>query len=311
MTVAAAPDTPSTAAAYWKQTGVEFSKFRFTTTDEGQYLETLNFYTPSGDTVADNTNNVKAVYLTYKNKAGNTMTASGNFNTAGSVSYSFTGDSRPYVPADSSLDVSLKTDMKSKAEGATNNVAFSLDFSGGAADEFRAVGDSGTVMTGSDSDIVNRTANDMYVYRVFPKITKVTDTSLEANKSELNPTEQEVLRFTVEAMGASDSKLLFDNANASSGSIKFEVIASAEGGGGAGAADPIFRVFDASDGSQVDVNGTITNAGTASPNPSISFDFSSKDIEIAGGGSKTFYMLVYLSDFGGDGCFYQVVFRAN
>ena len=301
LTVAVASDTPTKAATYWGQTGVTFSKFRFTTTDEGQYLERLNFNT--ADTAAELVANVNAVSLTYKNKAGATMTANGAFNTDGSVSFAFTGDSRPYVPADSSMDVTVGANMKTKAQGATNNVNFSVDFSGGNADEFRAVGDSGTVMDGADSDIVNRApADNQFVYRVFPKITKVADAN-----TVLTPSDTEVLRFTIEAMGLVDSKLLFDNAAAGSGSIAFEVVASAEAD--AGTADPTFKVYDAADGSAVDVNGTITNAGTPDPNPSISFDFTSKDIEINGGSSRTFYMMVDLSTFGGDGSFFQVVLR--
>ncbi|MBI4160754.1 MAG: hypothetical protein HY506_02490 [Candidatus Yanofskybacteria bacterium] len=304
LTVAAAPDTPTKSAAYWGQTGVDFSKFRFTATDEGHYLERLNFNT--GDTAAQLVANVNAVSLTYKNKAGSTLTANGAFNTDGSVSFAFTGDNRPYVPADSSLDVTVKADMKTKAQGATNNVNFSIDFSGGAADEFRAVGASGTVMDGADSDIVNRAPSDnQYVYRVFPKITKVTDSSYESNSTVLNPTESEVLRFTVEAMGLSDSKLLFDNEAAGSGSIKFDTVASGVGV----AADPTFKIYDAADGSSVDVDGTITNAPNPSVGASITFNFTSKDIEISGGQSKTFYMRVNLSDFSHNGDYFQVILR--
>lgn len=302
MTVSALSD-PGTQGVYWKQTGVEFSKFRINATDEGQYLETLNFYT--ADTAADLTNNVKSVHLTYKNKAGATLTSSGTFNVGGSVSFSFAGENRPYVPADGSLDLSLKADMKSKAEGATNNVAFSIDFSGGNADEFRAVGESGTVTDGDDSaNIVNRAANNMRVYRVFPKFTKITDTSVEANSATLNPTEMEVLRFRIEAMGASDAKLLFDNEATGSGSIKFEVVAS-----GVGSNSPSFKVKEVADGSNVDVNGTITNATVPSPKASMTIDFTSKDIEILGGQTKDFVVLVDLTNFSHDGDYFQLVLR--
>ncbi len=304
LTVAVAPATPTKGATYWGQAGVQFSQFRFTTTDEGQYLEKVTFNT--GDTAADVTANVNQVYVTYKNKAGTTLTSAGSFNTDASVAFSWTGDNRPYVPADSSLDVTIKADMKTKAQGATNNVFFSIDFEGGNADEFRAVGDSGTVMEGDDTDIVDRAPTDnQYVYRVFPKITKVTDTSLEANSSVLNPTEAEVLRFTIEAMGLTDSKLLFDNAANGSGSITFEVVAS----GVTDTGSPAFKVYDAADGSSVDVNGTITNATDPTPKASIEFDFTSKDIEISGGSSKTFYMRVDLTNFSHNGDYFQVVLR--
>jgi hypothetical protein len=106
-------------------------------------------------------------------------------------------------------------------------------------------------------------------------------------------------------MGLSDAKLLFDNEAAGSGSIKFEIVASGVGV----TADPAFKIYDAADGSSVDVDGTITNAPDPALKASITFNFTSKDIEISGGGSKTFYMRVDLTNFSHNGDYFQVILR--
>ncbi|MDP3954264.1 MAG: hypothetical protein Q8Q06_02515, partial [bacterium] len=302
LTVAAAPSTPAKAALYWGQTGAEFSRFRFTATDEGQYLETLNFNT--GDTAADLVANIGAVHLTYTNKAGATMNSTGTFNTAGSVSFAFTGDNnRPFVPADSSLDVVVKADMKTKAQGATNAVNFSIDFSGGAADEFRAVGESGTVTSGTGTDIDDKTANVMYVYRVFPKFTNLS-TSSGGNAIGGN---KEIIRFTIEAVGLTDSKLFFDGGTInSSGSILFDVVASGQAN-----SDMTITFLGADDGITYGTDVVSTAQSGTDVIASLSFGTSGtgQDLEISGGSTKTIYATTTFVNFATNGDSFQMVLR--
>ncbi|MEK7151316.1 MAG: hypothetical protein AAB784_01185, partial [Patescibacteria group bacterium] len=301
LTVAAAPNTPAIGPVYWGQTGAEFSKFRFTATDEGSYLERLNFNT--ADTAADLTANVGAVSLMYKNKAGATLTSTGTFNTDGSVSFAFTGDNRPYVPSDSSLDVTVKADMKIKAQGATNAKNFSIDFSGGNADEFRSVGESGTVTSGTDADIVNRTALNQYVYRVFPKFTNLS-TSNGGNAIGGN---KEIIRFTVEAVGLTDSKLHFDGgAHNSSGSILFDVVASGQTN-----ANMTIVFLGADDGITYGTDIITTAQSGVDFVASMSFGTvgTGQDLEIAGGSSKTIYATTTFANFATNGDSFQMVLR--
>jgi hypothetical protein len=190
------------------------------------------------------------------------------------------------------MDVTVNADMKTKAQGATQknatpeSVFFSLDFvytfNGSFANGFRAVGDgSGTVIDGDDSGLSNDVpgSNDQYVYRVYPEFAQV------ALASPYNligtPT---VFKFSITAKGLGDSTLRFDNEAAGSGSIKFEVEAS--GQYAQANTSTSFSIYDESN-VLID-SGTMKADSNPSPNATLTFDFSSKDIEIAGGGTKTF-----------------------
>ncbi|MBI2626713.1 MAG: hypothetical protein HYW77_00505 [Parcubacteria group bacterium] len=301
MTLAASADTPQKGAIYWGQTGAAISKFRLSATDEGQYIEKLTIAASNSTENTNAKNNVKTVYLTYKNKTGSTLTTSQAMGNAASVNFAWAAGSvdRPYVPQDSALDVTVTVDMKTKAEGATptnaspGSVYFGLNlvdaFNGSFTDGFRAVGDgSGSVLDGTSTNIndVSLTAtNPQYVYRVYPKIEQV---ALPSPYTLLGtPT---VFKFSVTAMGLSDSTLRFDhNANASnanaSGSFKFEIVASGEYNP-ANTSSTTYTIKDET-GVTVDVASS-SNDAKPSPNSSLSFNFSSKTVEIAGGQTKTF-----------------------
>lgn len=292
-TLAAAVNTSSTPidhAVFWGQTGDVAGVWRFTSADEGQYLETLQFGEDdtNGTQETDFATNAKMLYLTYKNKVGQTLTVSAPPSSAGTASWGFSGDSRPYVPKDGSLDVTLKVDYKTKSEGATSGKVWDLAFlcaTGGSTQTFKAIGEgSGIIVDGGDTGFASNVdladaasgASNTRIYRVFPEFTAIAPTSTKLT------TNDPVLIFTITAKGLSDSRLFFDNENASSGSIKFEVVASGVGT----TADPAFTVKD--DVSAIYDTGTITNATVTSPAASLTFDFGSKDAEITGGTSKTF-----------------------
>ena len=296
MTLATSADSPQKGAIYWGQANAPVSKFRLSSTDEGQYIEKLTFTASDSTENTHAKNNVKTVHLTYKNKAGSTLTTSQSIGNAASVNFAWsTGDAnRPYVPQDSSLDIAVNADMKTKTEGATPtnaspaSVYFSLDlvdkYNGSHANGFRAVGDgSGTVLDGTSSNINDVLgSNDQYVYRVYPEIAQV---ALAAPYSFTGtPT---VFKFSITARGLSDSTLRFDNEAAGSGSFKFGVVSSGQYIVGEGASTA-FSVYD--EGNVLIDNNTLTqDAKTSSPNvASLTFDFSSKDVEIGGGMTKTF-----------------------
>lgn len=290
ITTAVHPSTPAKHAAYWGQTGDVAGMWRISATNEGQLIENLLFSEDDSGQQSDLTNNAKTVYLTYKNKAGTELTATSTFSGVGSASFGFSGDSRPYVPKDGSLDLTVKLDYKTKAEGATSTAAndntspvfdLALMTAVDTNTTFKAIGEgSGVVINGGDTGLTaNRDQNGntvIYVYRVFPDFALVAPAATNLN------TVDPVLRFTITAKGLSDSKLLFDNVNNASGSIKFEVIAS-----GVGANNVNVTMRDAADSSIVDTE-TITEATVKAINASLTLNFSSKDIEISGGGSKTF-----------------------
>ena len=299
--VAAAPANPIAESKYWGQTDTEFTRVRFRATNEAFFIEKLNVYdaTGTGTNIELNVNNVK---LSYTNKDGQTLTATGalNSDTLPSVSFGFTGDNRPYVPKGSSMDVVIKADMKTKAQGATSEVTFSLDFSGGAADEFRAVGEgSGSVIdgntTGSTMDDV--LGNDHYVYRVYPKIEQLSVAAGSPTGS------KDSLKFKITAMGLSDSKILFDDP--SSVALRFEAVAS----GGTGQAMWHY-LYDLDSGellSSMNDAGTIQTTPTI--NASVSFTEWEKDVEIQGGQSKSFRVQTDFQNFLDKNDYFQLILR--
>jgi len=289
MTLATSADSPAKGAVYWGQTNAPISKFRLSATDEGQYIEKLTFAASVSTEKTDAAANVKNVHLTYKNKAGDTLTTSQAFGNAASVNFAWaSGDAnRPYVPQDGSMDVAVNADMKVKSEGATQDsstaVFFSLDlvdkFNGSHTDGFRAVGDgSGTVLSGSSTNIDDVLgANDQYVYRVFPKIEQVALASPYSLTG--TPT---VFKFSITAMGLAGSTLRFDNeATPGSGSLKFEIVSSGTDGG-----DSNVTTYD--ENNTIIDTVALSDDGSLSPNASYTMDFTSVDVEIAAGNTKTF-----------------------
>lgn len=309
LNVAKAPSDPIVKATYWGQNDALFTVYRIRSTDEAFLLETLNIITAttsSGtETAASATANVDVVKLKYKNKAGSTLTATGSLNSAGSVSFGFTGDNRPYVPKDSSMDVEVYANIKPKA-GRTGTAlstlgseeAFSLDFSSGAANEFRAVGEgSGTVIDASDGNIANiARGNDHYVFRVYPEFVKE---SFAGEGSETIGT-REVLRFTIKAHGMSDAKLLFDDPTSTT--LRFELVAS----GSVTTSNMTATLYDYST-SEVLASVTISSGQIPGVKASANFSDWERDFEITGGTSKTFRIDVGFVNFLDKSDYFQLV----
>ncbi len=318
MTLAAAAGSPAAGALYWGQNAAPISKFRISATDEAQYLEKLTIGASVSNEATDAAANVKDVTLTYKNKAGDTLTTTQSFgvNASANFNWSSTDANRPYVPKDSNLELLVSANMKTKDQGATQTtgtsatalVQFSLDltdtYNGSVTNGFRAVGEgSGTVIDGSGANIAwVAGAYNQTVYRVFPKFEQV---ALSAPYDLIGtPT---VFKFSITAMGLADANLRFDNQHNGSGSIQFEIVASG---------DTLINQTTSTTFSVLDETGTVIDGPSAirgdmpgeaytkqspgfatnnSPNgadpdinASISFNFTEQDIEIAGGQTRTF-----------------------
>ncbi len=299
LTVSAAPATPITEAKYWGQQDAEFARFRLRSTDDAFLVERLNLYN-IGDTAGAVTANVDQIKLQYTNEAGQTVTTTGviNNDSRPSISFGFTGSNRPYVPKDSSVDVIVLANLKTKTQGASSEVQFSLDFSGGNADEFRAVGvGAGNVIDGSSTGVADVAGNNMYVYRVFPKFTQETVTGGEPVGT------KDVMKFTIKAEGLSDSKILFDDP--SSSQLKFEIVAS-----GQTSTNMTANLYDASS-NELLASATVTGAQASSPRASITFSDWERDFEIQGGTSKTFRVELGFANFTHASDFFQLVLQDN
>ncbi len=307
LKIATAPSNPIKKPVYWGQTDALFTVYRFRAIDEAFLIEKLNIITASTtEAVASATANVDTVKVKYTNKAGTVMTATGALNsTNGSVSFGFTGDNRPYVPKDSTADIEVYANIKPKS-GRTGTAlstlgseeAFSLDFSGGAKDEFRAIGDgSGTLVEGDNSNIGNvAKGTDHIMYRVFPEFTQETLAASEPLGT------KDVLKFKIKAHGLSDSKLLFDDR--ASATIRFEVVAS----GGANS-NMTARLYDAAT-SELLASQTVTSAQDSritSSRASVNFNEWQRDYEIAGGTEKSFRVEIGFVNFPDKSDYFQLI----
>ncbi|TSC90608.1 MAG: putative Ca2+-binding protein [Parcubacteria group bacterium Gr01-1014_2] len=314
LALSLASSNPIKKAVYWGQNDSLFTVYRVRSTDEAFLIERLNIVTATGssEAVASATNNVDQVKMKYKTKAqlntSLTTTAVGTLDsTTGSVSFAFTGDDRPYVPKDSSTDVELYANIRPKA-GRTgtalstlgSEVEFSLDWSNGKDDEFRAVGEgSGTVLTNADiTDSQKTKGTDHRVYRVFPEFVQE---SLPAGSPVGT---KDILKFTIKAHGLADSRILFDDRP--SAAIRFEVLAS----GAQSATDMTARLYDALTGEQY-ASATLAAGQTSlvGARASITFSEWDKDVEIAGGSQKTFRVQLAFTGFTDKNDTLQIVLR--
>ncbi len=309
---AAAADAPTSAAVYWGQNAAAFSKFKLTSTNEGFYVERLNLYAPPTSSENSNlVNNIDSVTIAYTNKAGSTVTQTGSFNSNASVSFGWlSGDAnRPYVPKDGVMYVTATANMKTAATlYRASDVTFSIDFSAGHDDEFRAVGEgSGAVKQGTD--VTTTTGNNMRVYRSFPQFTMLTAPATTIAVG------QDIFKFKIDAMGlASDGATVFfdggtvtgglPGGSGASGSLVFAVIASGETSNTMSL--DLRRVVDSSGGSvdQLVATRSLTSnlgygnaaAGNTGFASSASFRFqdvsTSQAIEIPAGSSNTFIVRI-------------------
>ncbi|MEK7659549.1 MAG: peptidoglycan-binding domain-containing protein [Patescibacteria group bacterium] len=310
LALSLASSNPIKKAVYWGQNDALFTVYRVRSTDEAFLIERLNIVTATGssEAVASATNNIDQVKMKYKNQAGLALTAVGALDsTTGSVSFAFVLDDRPYVPKDSSTDIELYANIRPKA-GRTgtalstlgSEVEFSLDWSNGQDDEFRAVGEgSGTVLTNADiTDSQKSKGTDQRVYRAFPEFIQ------EALTAGSPVGTKDVLKFTIKAHGLADSRILFDDRP--SAAIRFEVLAS----GAQSATDMTARLYDALTGEQY-ASATLSNGQTSlvGARASITFSEWDKDVEIAGGSQKTFRVQLAFTGFTDKNDTFQIVLR--
>jgi len=285
LSVSKAPDSPQSRAFYWGQNDATFTKVRFRSTNEGIFIERLTIATD--DSVPDFTSNVDSVKINYKNKSGSTLTTIGSSNAQGNTSFGFTGDNRPYIPKDSSVDFTISANLKSKAartgQAITQGIQFSANLTGGDSSLLRAIGEStGTVM--DVAGISNILGNNHIVYRAFPEFIQESLTAGSPVGT------KDVLKLTIKAHGLSDSSIIFDNDTF----IKFEVFAS----GSQSAIDMTARLFDVITGEQY-ASTIVSNAQVSLVGNRTSINFGSwdKGIEIDGGAQKTLRVQVGFVNF--------------
>jgi len=280
LTVSQADTMPTADAVYFGESGALFSKFNFTARYEPFYVTKLNIY--SGDTAATVKKDVSKVVIDYINKDGASKTAEATMGTNASASFVFTDDAdKIYVPKDSTVTVTVKADLNSWAAGAVVG-NFSLDFSGGNADEFKAIGvGSGTTIEGDNTNIDNQAGTNMYVYRSYPDFEEVTlpDGATSGSGTVIG-------KFKIYARGYD---VLFGTTAAASGTLQFDTVSSGDSSGG----NVTAYLYDDDSGTLLDT----ATVATGTKNASVTFSKFTSALAISAGTYKTVRVEMDLSNY--------------
>ena len=256
--------TPLSSAIHMSQQNVEMSKVRFTAATEAFTVQTLEIEV---DASADRTN-MSSVTISYPTQSGATETKTGFFGSATGISFSGLNF---YVPKDNYAYLTVYANMKAYTEGGLSGTDFSLDFDGDAT--FKAVGEGGTVITESHAGVVDANGSQMYLYRSFPKVAIASSPAGGSGPSV--PTT--LMKFSVTNMGEFDLTM-----DSTSGTIKFEVVAS-----GAETGDAVFTLYDDTTGQILDA-AAIVAPGDPNDRASATFDFTTLGVTLSAGQTKNF-----------------------
>ncbi|MFW6120705.1 MAG: hypothetical protein ACOC80_07365 [Petrotogales bacterium] len=265
---------------YQGQAGAEFSKFKFTSTEEAFLIDKIRLKT-------DNTDDLKyfdKVELEYPIDADGTMVRStrpsGNFpGSTASVTFSLTEEM--YVPKDDHAYLTVYANMGTYAEaGDTDESYFGIDLECGTdTADFHAIGEgSSIVIEGNDLADVSEDIDsdvDMYIKRVFPSFT--LDSSAGDTYNSMAAVDK-VLQFTITNNG--DYELIFSSA---SGELDFDVL-----GSGQETLDAEFSLYK-SDDTLVETTAVDNTGGGKA---SVSFDFDAYSVTIPEDGSQSFYIKI-------------------
>jgi len=174
-------------------TGNPSTQITFSASNEGYTISKLLLKTESN--FASNT---AQVTIKYKDKDGNTQTASAPFISSPTQAYAtatFTGLTL-YVPkdGDANLDTFVDTVLLSENGASGNHGKIYLDYNNG----FKATGDSGSSKTSVGSADIS--GNSMYVRKSKPTFAKQTISTTPSSSSDL-------FKFTVVADGAGNIEI--------------------------------------------------------------------------------------------------------
>jgi hypothetical protein len=275
LTVAAAVSgiRPESTYVYMGQTGVAFSKFKFTSTIEAFKVDKMTIELDTSGTFDEN--DMTKVALEYPIDANGTLVGTrptGYFAGTASITFDLTGKEM-YVPKDDYAYVTVYANLANYIDiGNQSADSWPLSFEGDGTTTFHAIGaGSSKLVDASTATITDQAGQSMYLYRTFPSFT--LDSPSGGTYSTM-PTR--ILGFTVTNHG--DFDLVF---NSTSGLLKFHVL-----GSGMSTTNATFTLYK-SDGTKVDaVAVTTPGLGTASS----SFDFTDTTITIPKNGTQPFYV---------------------
>jgi hypothetical protein len=271
LTMAAHADTPDAGLLVAGSQGVEFTKVKFTATNEAFVIDKLRVVNDGYGSYGDD--EFTAVILEYTNSSGSTETKSGIF-VAGNSDFT---DLDIYVPKDDDATLTIKANLNTTAGGADNAAAPSLkvDFD----TNFRATGQgSSTVVTSAGSADVD--GNAMTIYESIPTIAFTSDT---VKTDTLIPSTNTLVgKINITADAGED--ITFDSTDELT--VQF-----AMSGGSAGTANVVLK--DA-DGNTLD---TQTIADTTASSAEETFTFATNSLTVAKGTTQTVYVYMDTTNF--------------
>lgn len=269
LSASLSPSSPSLHTAYWGQQKDTIGVWRLTAKDEGFFVDKITF----GD--ASLVANVKELSVRYKNRSGTEYTRTASLASTGKATFGFVGVVRPFVPADSTLDMTITANYKTETDGgATNGTSMVAAL---LPDSFHAVGlASGTIIT-AYSPYTPVLGSRFKIYQAFPYFKNI---ELPSNRLMVG---EDVLRFNVGAVGLPDARVTFIQGNITP--LTFDLRTDGN--------------LSAMQFSLRDENGTLLDRGSVSSynGGSIIVTFSLSGMEILGGQAKTLHLT--LDELGG------------
>ncbi len=278
LTMTSDAGTPTSDLVIAGTDDVEFTKVKFSATNEAFEVTKLRVVNDRYSTVGDD--EFVQVKLSYTDGDGTTQEAVKTLT--GGVA-DFTGLSI-YVPKDDKTVVTIKANLNTEADGADNGdyTSLKVDYN----TEFEAIGQaSGEKVTSAGSADVD--GEDMYVYESIPSFAFASDTP----SGNLTPSADTLLaKINITADAGED--ITFENADGNS--LTLAIVASRNDD--ASADDDSLTVKD-EDGNTLCSTSTIDFDSATS----WTCDFSSRSLTIAAGTTETVYVYGKTTDFEDDG----------
>jgi len=294
LAVTAASDTPDKAIVIMGTSDNEISKFKLTATNEGWLIDKYSVVLIDGDTAYTpdaangHSENFTALKLKYQTQSqfgtSNWTISSGKtFGSTASLSFSFSGTDRIYVPKDDATYVTVLASINgyNGGQGAASKVPFRLSTISGGTSSFEAYGAQSGEQLYDFAEPSAAGFNLQFTARSKPVFAK----------SAWSGGELELARFTITAVGydvvfaGNDDTLV---GQIGSAALKFDVIASSTDDATGG-----LTMYDWNENVIASAPTVTWGAGSGT---SVSFQFGSRDTTVPLNTTKEFHVDLSGSD---------------
>ncbi|MFH1129231.1 MAG: hypothetical protein V1686_00630 [Patescibacteria group bacterium] len=297
IAVVAANDTPDQNVLLMGSTNNEVSKYKLTGTREAFNLDTFSVGLDE-DELADRTNftGVAIKYQTAAQYGTSSWTVSSKkqFGATATVSFTFAGDARPYIPKDDSSYITALVDIDAynAGTGAHSGDYFRMLAATTVANEIKAYGAQSGTLVNTATQPADTGFNYQYIFRSKPFFEKV---AWSGDNLELARFSITAIGYDVTFDGTSSDGMTLNTDTVVSASLEFDVMAS-----GTDETTQTYYLYDWNNNIVSSVSAVKTShADNITENDanyitSISFQFeeASNAIIIPQGTTKTFYVML-------------------